>query len=44
MAGGHTQECFAARTLPWLREHCQSDDHYADITYRNAMRLLGFEE
>ena len=43
MGGGHSQECFAARTLPWLREHCVSEDHYADITYRNAARLLGLE-
>ena len=41
MGGGHSQECFAARTLPWLREHCVSEDHYTDITYRNAARLLG---
>ena len=40
---GKSRECFASRTLPLLQEYCESDDHYADITYRNAVRLLGLE-
>ncbi|MAH15579.1 MAG: hypothetical protein CMN65_07570 [Sphingomonadaceae bacterium] len=35
------RECFAARSLPVLRDLCESEDHFADITHRNAERLLG---
>ena len=41
LSGGRTRECFAGFTLPVLREYCQSDEHYADITHRNAEQLLG---
>ena len=38
---GRKRECFAAQSLPLLRDYCESEDHFADITYRNAERLLG---
>ena len=38
---GRQRECFAAQSLPLLRDYCVSEDHYADITYRNAERVLG---
>lgn len=41
LSGGRTRECFAGFTLPVLQEYCQSDEHYADITHRNAEQLLG---
>ena len=41
---GRTRECFASQTLPLLQEYCESEDHYADITYRNGLRLLGLDD
>ena len=43
MGEGKSRECFSSRTLPLLQEYCESEDHYADITYRNAVRLLGLD-
>ena len=34
-------ECFAGLTLPVLKDYCQTDDQYEDITHRNAELLLG---
>ncbi len=41
---GKSRECFSSLTLPLLQEYCESEDHYADITYRNGLRLLGLED
>ena len=38
---GRQRECFAAQSLPLLRDYCESEEHFADITYRNAERVLG---
>lgn len=41
LGSGRSWECFAARSLPVLRDYCETEAQYADITYRNAERLLG---
>lgn len=41
MGGGHRRDCLAALSLPLLRQYCESDDHFDDLTYRNAERFLG---
>lgn len=38
---GRTRECFAARSLPLLRELAADHETYEDITGGNARRLLG---
>ena len=41
LGGGRRRDCLAALSLSWLRRYCESDEHFDDLTYRNAERLLG---
>ena len=41
LGNGDYRDYLAGLSLPVLREYCESDDHYQDITHRNAERLLG---
>ncbi len=43
MSDGGYRDCLAGLMLPVLKEYCESDEHYEDITHRNAERLLGLE-
>lgn len=40
LVNGNHRDCLSDLMLPLLREHCD-DDHYEDLTHRNAERLLG---
>jgi hypothetical protein len=41
MGGGRSRDCLAGLSLPLLRQYSESDDHFDDLTYRNAERFLG---
>ena len=38
---GYDRGCWAEKTLKALRDYCEDDDAFEDITHRNAERLLG---
>ena len=38
---GSTRPCLAGLMLPLLRDLCESEDHFDDITHDNGARLLG---
>lgn len=40
MDGGY-RDCLAGLTLPMLRDYCESEEHFEDITWHNAARILG---
>jgi uncharacterized protein len=44
LGDGRTRECFAALSLPVLRDLASDEDAYQDVVDRNARRLLGLSD